>query len=59
MMLFPLTWIGFGTNSPGGHKLAPATMAWLERIRARPAYQNMTKRIAEERKVQMPRKSKM
>lgn len=52
MMIFPITWFT-KPNNPGPYKLAPATLAWLERIKQRPGYQNMQKRLAEERKVQL------
>ncbi|GMK54567.1 hypothetical protein CspeluHIS016_0111530 [Cutaneotrichosporon spelunceum] len=54
MMLFPLTWFTKPVN-PLGATLAPATLAWLERIKARPGYQKMMKRVADERKAQVPK----
>jgi glutathione S-transferase len=54
MMIFPLTWFTKKAN-PLGATLSPATLAWLERIKQRPAYQKMQKRVADERKVQLPK----
>ncbi|BEI80169.1 hypothetical protein CcaverHIS002_0106980 [Cutaneotrichosporon cavernicola] len=57
MMFFPLNSIAHGRarpNAPRLYQLGPATDAWVERMRARPAFQAALARMKEEEEGQKP-----
>lgn len=57
MMFFPVNSIAHGRAKPGAprlYELGPATDAWLERVRARPAFQRAYARMREEEEAQRP-----
>lgn len=59
MMFFPINSIGYGRAKPGAKRvydLGPATEAWLERVRARPAWVRSYERMREEEERQRPPK---
>lgn len=41
------------------HKLGPGVQGWIDRVRARPAFQAAEKRMKAEEKAQMPQKGKL